>query len=108
MRNVFNYSIKRVTSEIRTLIDHYWPSDRLSDAFVSASLEWLETAGALGVAPLGCTPSEPAEKNRGGFVFDGNFGSSADIILRFIASWLIRHSTGRGAEEYAGTLPVEV
>ena len=30
MRNVFNYSIKRVTSEIRTLIDHYWPSDRLS------------------------------------------------------------------------------
>ena len=40
-------------------------------------------------------------KNRGGFVFGGNFGSSADIILRFIALWLIRHSTGRGAEEYA-------
>ena len=47
-------------------------------------------------------------KNRGGFVFGGNFGSSADIILRFIASWLIRHSTGRGAEEDARTLPVEV
>ena len=40
-------------------------------------------------------------KNRCDFVFGENFGASSDIILRFIAVWLIRHSTGRGAEEYA-------
>ena len=40
-------------------------------------------------------------KNRWDVVFCGNFGAGAYIILRFIVMWLIRHSTGRGAEECA-------
>ena len=40
-------------------------------------------------------------KIRWGVVFGGNFGSGADIILRLVLVWLIRHSAGRGAEECA-------
>ena len=42
-------------------------------------------------------------KMRWGVVFGGNFGSGAGIILRLVFLWLIRHSKGQGAEEYAWT-----